>query len=77
MAPGDKAKAKFFAVIEDPKRYVATCYKNRPMVTRTPSGGSDLTNVVSRRESASSTGSTNQQRQIRNMLKNWISRPAC
>lgn len=25
MAPGDKAKAKFFAIIEDPKRYDTTC----------------------------------------------------
>ncbi|KAF4855125.1 hypothetical protein CGCSCA4_v001280 [Colletotrichum siamense] len=76
MAPGDKAKAKFFAIIEDPKRYDTTCYKNRPMATRTPSGGSELTNVVSRRESSSSTGSNHQQSRIRGMLKEWMNRPA-
>ncbi|KAF6802666.1 hypothetical protein CMUS01_06591 [Colletotrichum musicola] len=78
MAPSasEKAKAKFFAVIEDPKRYDTTCYKNRMMPTRTPSSGSELTNVVKRRESSSSTGSNNDQHRVRNMLKRWISPPA-
>ncbi|OLN92808.1 hypothetical protein CCHL11_06746 [Colletotrichum chlorophyti] len=78
MAPSaaEKAKAKFQAIIDDPGRHESTYFRNRVLTTRTPSGGSELTNVVTRRESTSSQGSTNQQHHIRNKIKNWISRPA-
>ncbi|KAH7368172.1 hypothetical protein B0T11DRAFT_61442 [Plectosphaerella cucumerina] len=49
--------------------------KNREVVTRIPSSGSEVTNVVTRRPSTSSqTGSKKQP--IRSMIKSWISLPA-
>ncbi|WQF87689.1 hypothetical protein CDEST_12703 [Colletotrichum destructivum] len=78
--PSERAQAKFFAVLEDPRRYDSTNFKNRVMITRTPSGGSELTNVVShpppRRASSSSQGSVDDHHRIRNRIKNWIYRPA-
>ncbi|OBR10516.1 hypothetical protein CH63R_06208 [Colletotrichum higginsianum IMI 349063] len=97
--PSERAQAKFFAVLEDPRRYDSTSplprtmtpyrneadtcetdFKNRVMITRTPSGGSELTNVVShpppRRASSSSQGSVDDHHRIRNRIKNWMYRPA-
>ncbi|EFQ31843.1 hypothetical protein CGRA01v4_13003 [Colletotrichum graminicola] len=78
MAPtaSERAQAKFFAVIEDPRRYDSSNFKNRVMITRTPSGGSELTNIVSRppprRGSSSSQGSVVEQQTIRSRIKTWM-----
>ncbi|KAK1961358.1 hypothetical protein LY78DRAFT_588897 [Colletotrichum sublineola] len=83
MAPtaGERAQAKFFAVIEDPRRYDSSNFKNRVMITRTPSGGSELTNMVTRppprRGSSSSQVSVVEERvTIRSRIKNWMYPPA-
>ncbi|KAK2042702.1 hypothetical protein LZ31DRAFT_555896 [Colletotrichum somersetense] len=79
MAPtaSERAQAKFFAIIEDPRRYDSSNFKNRVMITRTPSGGSELTNMVSRppprRGSSSSQGSVVVEHQtIRSRIKSWM-----
>ncbi|KAI3546384.1 hypothetical protein CPAR01_00783 [Colletotrichum paranaense] len=75
MAPSatEKAQAKFFAILEDPRRYDSSNSKNRVMITRTPSSGSDLTNnMTGRRGSASSQGSATDQHHLRNRLKTWL-----
>ncbi|KAM5354708.1 hypothetical protein ACJ41O_001355 [Fusarium nematophilum] len=80
----EKAKAAYQAVLDNPGRNDASHYNQRVMTTRYPSsGGSDMTNFVtrresmsSRRESTSSQGSTGQAQRRWSMVKDWMNRPA-
>ncbi|KAF4456775.1 hypothetical protein FALBO_15339 [Fusarium albosuccineum] len=86
MAPqtaAEKAKAKLQAVLDNPGRNDASSYKHRVMSTKYPTaGGSDMTNMVTRRdsnarrESVSSEGSAHQVQRRWSMVKEWMNRPA-
>ncbi|KAH6663558.1 hypothetical protein F5X68DRAFT_237415 [Plectosphaerella plurivora] len=74
--PSASAKAKYQAVLDDPMRRQSSSHlKNREMITRIPSGGSEVTNSVTRRPSSSSQTGPDKQ-PIRSAIKNWLKLPA-
>ncbi|KAF4974845.1 hypothetical protein FZEAL_8306 [Fusarium zealandicum] len=73
----EQAKAKLQAVLDNPGRNDASSYRQRVLTTKYPTGaGSDMINVVNRRESTSSHASADQERRKWGRIKNWMNRPA-